>query len=131
MLEPRFDPRPQIRKRRQIPNEFISERRRQIDAEGWTPEHDDTHDEGEMLKAAIIYLWWETDKAAPLRDDGSPVGWPWACEWWKPKDRRSNLIRAGALCLAEEDRLARAGKQRGPAVHKLEIVIREFNARAA
>lgn len=34
-------------------------------------------------------------------------GWPWADEWWKPKDRRADLVRAGALILAEIDRIDR------------------------
>ena len=33
--------------------------------------------------------------------------WPWAAEWWKPKDCRRNLVRAGALILAEIERLDR------------------------
>jgi hypothetical protein len=31
--------------------------------------------------------------------------WPWSFEWWKPKDRIRNLVRAGALIAAEIDRL--------------------------
>lgn len=33
--------------------------------------------------------------------------WPWEREWWKPKDRRLNLIRTGALLLAEQERISR------------------------
>lgn len=32
------------------------ERQRQVAAEGWTPEHDDEHAEGELLAAASCYL---------------------------------------------------------------------------
>jgi hypothetical protein len=34
--------------------------------------------------------------------------WPWDRKWWKPKDRRRDLVRAGALILAEIERLDRA-----------------------
>ncbi len=39
-----------------------------------------------------------------------PEGWPesWASCWFKPKDRRRDLIKAGALILAEIERLDRA-----------------------
>jgi hypothetical protein len=42
----------------------------------------------------------------------SPVRWPqgWA-GWWKPKLRRENLVRAGALIIAEIERLDRASRR--------------------
>jgi hypothetical protein len=56
----------------------------------------------------MIYLWHDTDKAGGFNHEkGVPMGWPWDATWWKPKDRRSNLIRAGALMLAEKERLGR------------------------
>lgn len=84
---------------------IAAERRRQVEAEGWTPEHDDAHDSGEMAVAATFYL------DPPLGSgwgEGAPDGWPWEPEAWKPKDQVSNLIRAGALIAAEIDRLQRA-----------------------
>lgn len=101
-----------------------AERQRQIETEAWTPEHDDTHEDGELLRAGVIYIWFGTDMAAPLREDGAPLGWPWDVSWWKPKDRRSNVVRGGALCLAEKERLERAGKHAGPAEQKLAIALR-------
>jgi len=32
--------------------DVLAERRRQIEAEGWTPEHDDEHDAGALALAA-------------------------------------------------------------------------------
>lgn len=32
-----------------------AERQRQISVEGWTPEHDDQHDDGSLLQAAVFY----------------------------------------------------------------------------
>lgn len=89
-------------------NDVLAERQRQIWSEGWTPKHDNNHRDGEMLTAAVIYMHHGTDRASPIQEDGAPLGWPWEPRWWKPKDRRRNLVRAGALCLAEKERLVRA-----------------------
>jgi hypothetical protein len=35
--------------------DVLAERRRQIEAEGWTPEHDDQHSNWELSRAAICY----------------------------------------------------------------------------
>lgn len=40
--------------------------------------------------------------------EGIPRLWAWHSRWWKPKDRRCNLVRAGALIVAEIERLDRA-----------------------
>jgi hypothetical protein len=86
--------------------EVAAERQRQIEAEGWTPEHDDEHDSGELAKAAASYAGdTRTFNAA------APVDWPWEQKWWKPRDRRSDLIRAAALIVAEIERLDRASQE--------------------
>lgn len=84
-------------------DDIAAERRRQIEDEGWTAEHDDEHDNGEMAIAAACY-------AGDRRkfNMAAPPAWPWSTLWWKPKDRRSDLVRAGALIAAEIDRLDRA-----------------------
>jgi hypothetical protein len=33
--------------------------------------------------------------------------WPWAAEWYKPTDRRRDLVKAASLLLAEIERLDR------------------------
>lgn len=76
-------------------DEIAAERRRQIEAEGWSPEHDDTHDDGELALAAQCYF------------DGDPTDWPWDRQWWKPRDRRRDLIRAAALVQADMERILR------------------------
>ena len=82
------------------------ERERQVDVEGWTPEHDDKHSAGEMAMAAAAYC-----VADKVRDPGrSPylaLLWPWSADWWKPKSRERDLVRAGALIVAELQRLFR------------------------
>lgn len=117
----------------EIPPEIWAERQRQIEVEGWTPEHDAEHEPGHLLRAAIYYLWHgDPVKGAPIEANGAPMGWPWEPSWWKPKDRRSNLIRAGALCLAERDAIVacQGNGHRGVAhvYQKLDIVIRELSA---
>lgn len=105
-----------------------AERRRQIEIEGWTPEHDDTHSDGEMLRAAVLYYahakLGPDDPPLTLREDGAPLGWPWDSQWWNPKDRERDLVRAGALCLAERERLRRIkGSYRGHVHQKLMLIV--------
>lgn len=77
------------------------ERKRQIEKEGWTSTHDDLHSTGALSRAALCYRE-AIDANAPM-----PRRWPWASEWWKPADRLRNLVKAGALYLAEHDRYVR------------------------
>ena len=92
--------------------DVMLERLRQDSEEGWTPKHDDEHTGGEMGEAAICYIQGKTEWGY-----GNPhQRWPWALAWWKQKDRRRNLVKAGALILAEIERLDRAAalaKQEG------------------
>ena len=89
------------------------ERERQKHVEGWTPEHDEEHDDGDLARAAHCYRIIGNGSLghnlpdADQSDAGMPQGWPWAKQWWKPKTRLRNLVRAGALYQAEIDRLAR------------------------
>lgn len=41
-------------------------------------------------------------------------GWPWSRAWWKPASRRRCLIKAGALILAEIERIDRAESHQSP-----------------
>jgi hypothetical protein len=95
----------------QATRDVLAERARQIKVEGWDSKHDDDHRNGAMARAAAAYAWvGSSDGRVPSRSgvDGADL-WPseWASKWWKPKDRRSNLVRAGALILAELERLDR------------------------
>lgn len=94
-------------------DDVLAERRRQVEAEGWTPEHDDQHDRGEMAEAAGVYALAAASHEYGCVLRGSPVNdylasamklWPWSRAWFKPKDRRRDLVRAGALILAEIER---------------------------
>ena len=108
---------------------IFAERERQIKVEGWTAEHDDQHYCGEMLYAARIYYQNAKTDFISLRPNGAPVGWPWDAVWWKPKDKRRDLIRAGALCVAERERLIRADKSdiAHSANHLLTLIIESLN----
>lgn len=88
--------------------DLLAERLRQVDDEGWSPEHDDQHAVGELAAAAACYCHPE-----PCMDDtrGVPFSWPWVRRWWKPTDRRRDLVKAGALILAEIERLDRIERE--------------------
>lgn len=84
--------------------DVLAERQRQISAEGWTPEHDDKNTAEQLALAAVCYALPQGDYTIPE----PPEFWPWDVAWWKPGDRRRELIKAGALVLAEIERLDRA-----------------------
>lgn len=91
--------------------DVMAERRRQIEAEGWTTEHDDQHADGELALAAALY-------AIPYQMPGlkqdDHIGLDMLLELGfdfkvKPEaDYRKRLVKAGALLLAEIERLDRA-----------------------
>ncbi|HBU8799188.1 TPA: ead/Ea22-like family protein [Klebsiella pneumoniae] len=85
--------------------DVLAERKRQVAAEWWTPEHDDEYEHGELADAAGCYAL-----SSELFDCAGepPRPWPWPDEWWKPTNRRRDLVKAGALILAEIERLDRA-----------------------
>ncbi|ERZ09750.1 hypothetical protein [Pseudomonas aeruginosa] len=96
---------------KEVPQAWLdvqAERRRQITAEGWTPEHDDLYCAAELPRAAAAYI-------LNGANDEAPAIWSFSAKWWKPRDARSNYVRAGALILAEIERLDRAapGKEVG------------------
>lgn len=89
--------------------EIATERRRQIEVEGWTADHDDEHQCGELARAAASYVLASDPGPQAGAGNGEALAvWPWSLEWWKPQDPCRNLIRAGALIIAEIERLDRA-----------------------
>jgi hypothetical protein len=83
---------------------IAAERQRQIEVEGWSPEHDDQHRRGELARAAACYAVGSNE----LRDGHNGV-MPWESRWWKPSpdNRVRDLVKAGALIVAEIERLQR------------------------
>lgn len=92
----------------------LAERKRQIEKEDWTPEHDDEHQYGDLARAAACYALGHRVKEYRIYSGAefSTDVWPWDADSWKPKSPRENLVRAGALILAEIERLDRAQAQR-------------------
>ena len=105
---------------------IYEERERQKTVEGYTHEHDDRHHQAELAKAAECYATPPENRVmrpaiAPpdSRLEGAvgegrkavPKDWPWEPEWWKPcpTDRVRELVKAGALFMAESERLDRRG----------------------
>ncbi|MGU4134968.1 hypothetical protein [Pseudomonas aeruginosa] len=92
---------------KEVPQAWLdvqAERRRQITAEGWTPDHDDLYCAAELPRAAAAYI-------LSGANDEAPAIWPFSAKWWKPRDARANYMRAGALILAEIERLDRAAER--------------------
>ncbi len=94
--------------------DVLAERRRQIDTEGFGASRDDFYTQGELAEAAACYAARLTVR------DGSYVSslWPWPAAWWKPTTYRRDLVKAGALILAEIERLDRVAPPAQPAEKK-------------
>ncbi|HXM59176.1 MAG TPA: hypothetical protein VOB72_27515 [Candidatus Dormibacteraeota bacterium] len=107
---------------------IAAERRRQIEAEGRTPEHDDQHDGGELIEAARCYVyaalvaehadlaeWFGLDAEGRFKlPHPANARWPWSPAQWKPTgDPVRDLTKAGALIAAEVDRLLRKAAREG------------------
>lgn len=89
---------------------IAQERERQVSKEGWTPEHDDSHEHGEMAIAAACYAVVGTDvMVTTYATINGCDAFPWDPSWDKRKkhDRKRQLVIAGALIAAELDRLNR------------------------
>ena len=86
---------------------IAAERKRQIEEEGFTAEHDDKWNCGELASAAACYVITEDRryKVGRLAD----TMWVLSGDWWKPSpdNRIRELEKAGALIAAEIDRLIR------------------------
>ena len=131
----RGEPSKSLPKRMKTGIELIAaERKRQIEVEGWTPEHDDGHSSGELAMAAACYA---TTSLIYRRDDYANQmrfldPWPWDDVYdrrYRMGSAKKNpgnvlpdpatytdeetidlLVKAGALIAAEIDRLQRAAQ---------------------
>ena len=81
-------------------DEIGIERYRQGYEEGWTDDHDDDHNCNELADAAACYAFGQPSQIIEQL-------WPWSIDWWKPTDKRRDLVKAGALIVAEIERLDR------------------------
>lgn len=101
-----------LAQRQQVPltsaaADVLAERKRQMDVEGWTPEHDDKHKPGELSDAAACYAAWGGPPSVSSIGLPPPI-WPWDCRDWKPSTTRRDLVKAAALLLAEIERIDRS-----------------------
>lgn len=117
--------------------DIVAERMRQQIREGFSAEHDDRYSRGELELAALTYIHHaETYFRQPESvycAIASGALWPWAESWWKPKGVRRDLVRAGALLMAERDRRFRAGQAAGAqdladALDRVAVRIERFDA---
>ena len=90
-----------------IANDVVAEMRRQVEVEGYTPEHDDAHPFGELARAGAAYALYQTFAMTSREELGL---WPWS-EPLKPKPTRRSLEVAAALICREIARLDRVGKE--------------------
>lgn len=84
---------------------IAAERRRQVEVEGYTSDHDAEHGSDALARAAACYA--TPAQARPLTSITRL--WPWHPVDWKPMpgDRRRELVKAGALIAAALDALER------------------------
>lgn len=104
-----------------VPNaacDVLAERRRQVSAEGYDHQHDDAHVCDEIAAAACFYAMppgareWDTSSTGygdTLGDAIVPDGWVLSAG-----SRRRDLVKAGALILAEIERMDRAARAEEP-----------------
>lgn len=86
---------------------IAAERERQVNVEGWTAEHDDKHDAGSLVAAAVTYALEATFDGPLAKGSWFQKFWMFEDSWYKPKDKVQDLVKAGALIAAEIDRLQR------------------------
>jgi hypothetical protein len=93
---------PEEMKLNRAARDVLAERQRQTTGEGYSLSRDDSYAHGELAEAGATY-------ASLAGKPGSmSSAWPWGQETFKPSnDRRRDMVKAGALILAEIERLDR------------------------
>ncbi|ELN0683012.1 hypothetical protein RY654_003282 [Escherichia coli] len=84
--------------------DVAEERARQVFGEDFDYKRDDAYVKGELVDAALSYAMNATH---PIASVAVPYLWPWNREWFKPTDRRRDLVKSAALLVAEIERLDR------------------------
>lgn len=94
-------------------DEIAAERKRQIEVEGYSPEHDDEHTRAELARAAACYALMTSDigrEAIYLHgrwEDVLDLYWPFERDCMKLGGPRRMLVKAAAMLVAEIERLDR------------------------
>lgn len=86
--------------------DIARERERQMSEEGWSIEHDDAHTDGSLARAAATYALGSSGPTNYALSHAWPTAW--SAKWYKPTTPRRDLVIAGALILAEIERMDRA-----------------------
>lgn len=92
----------------QAVRDVLAERRRQVEVERWTPEHDDGHVGADLARASAAYAIASATQTEGYNVKRPPLLWPWDKAWWKPCDARRSLVKSVALGIAELERMDRA-----------------------
>ena len=94
---------------------IADERARQINVEGFSNTSDDYQTNGQLAVAAACYATPRLTRHSAIADYTSifETLWPFKMDWWKPtpEDRIRELTKAGALIVAEIERLQRAANK--------------------
>lgn len=96
--------------------DVLAERTRQVEVEGFNSTHDAMNRPGTLAMASASYAVAASYASAglfPMPKGKPPTSWPWDATWWKPGDARRSLVKAGALILAEIERIDRAARTGG------------------
>ncbi len=94
-------------------SDIAFERHRQIGLKAHSAEHDDEHEDGELAIAAACYAApFEVLREYEFLGRGPQPAWPWCRSGHNrgPREgqtRREQLVKAGALIVAEIERLDR------------------------
>ena len=93
---------------------IAAERKRQVEKEGWTQEHDASHTDMTLAVAGAAYALdiagfysGECDSWRQIYCANAAKVWPFDLEWFKSThdDPVRQLVKAGALIAAEIDRI--------------------------
>lgn len=102
--------------------DIATERERQKTGEGWTEAHDDAHQRGELASGAVTYaathlcrVHFKPERVQAEIIETMANHWPWDEEHFKPTTSRRDLVKAGALIVAEIERIDRAAAKEGSA----------------
>ena len=106
---------------------FNMERKRQIEWHGFDSSWDEQYVDAELWRAARIYACAEENR---VYNGDRPNDWPWDLSWWKPStDRNRELAKAGALYMAEIDRMEAAGEAKEGCHQELHNVLKTLQTR--
>jgi|WetSurMetagenome_2_1015567.scaffolds.fasta_scaffold02367_3 hypothetical protein len=85
---------------------IAEERKRQIEQEGYTKEHDNSLSVRDLALAGATYALPEKERRYTYVST-SPLTWTFEDMYWKPcpNDRKRELVKAGALIAAAIDRM--------------------------